>query len=156
MTVRLGRTLLAAGMAALAMSGWCDEDRPGGEYVAWTADGDAIAAPLGGLRGDAERGRALAIRQDKGTCLTCHALPIPEEAFHGTLGPLLLGVGARLSAGQLRLRIADERRLNPMTIMPGFHRDPATLNQVAWEYAGKTMLSAQEVEDIVAYLLTLK
>lgn len=156
MTVRFGTTLLAAGIAVWAMSGWCGDDRPGGEYVAWTADGDAIAAPLGGLRGDPVRGRALAIRPDKGTCLTCHALPIPEEAFHGTLGPPLDGIGARLNAGQLRLRIADEQRLNPLTIMPGFHRDPATLNQVAWDYAGRTMLSAQEVEDIVAYLLTLK
>lgn len=125
-------------------------------FIPWEPVGDAIPAALGGRVGDAARGRALAARPDKGTCLTCHALPIPEEAFHGSIGPSLEGVGARLSAGQLRLRIADERRLNPMTIMPGFYRDPATLNQVAWEYQGRTMLSAQEVEDIVAYLLTLR
>lgn len=125
-------------------------------FIAWTAQGDGIAAPLGGLGGDAARGRALVIRQDKGTCLTCHALPIPEEAFHGTIGPSLIGVGARLSESQLRLRVADEQRLNPRSIMPGFYRDPDTLNQVAWEYAGRTMLTAQEVEDVVAYLRTLR
>lgn len=125
-------------------------------FVAWAATGDAIAAPLDGLRGDAARGRALVVRADKGTCLTCHALPIPEEAFHGTIGPPLHDVGARLSEGQLRLRVVDEQRLNPMSIMPAFYRDPATLNQVAWEYAGKTLLTAQEVEDVVAYLVTLR
>lgn len=125
------------------------------EFIAWSAQGDGIAAPLGGLRGDAQRGRALVIRQDKGNCLTCHDLPIPEEGFHGTLGPSLVGVGERLSEAQLRLRVADEQRLNPRSIMPGFHRDPAGLNQVAWEYAGQTLLTAQEVEDVVAYLRTL-
>lgn len=126
------------------------------DYIAWTARGDAIVQPLGGLRGDAQRGRALAIRQDKGNCLTCHQLPIPEQSFHGTVGPPLAGVGARLNEAQLRLRVADEQRLNPRSIMPAFHRDPAGLNQVAWEYAGKPMLTAQEVEDVVAYLRTLR
>lgn len=125
-------------------------------FIAWRAEGDGIVAPLGGLRGDAQRGRALAIRQDKGNCLTCHALPIPEEGFHGTIGPALSGVGARLSAAQLRLRVADMQRLNPRSIMPAFYRDPATLNQVAWEYADRTMLTALEVEDVVAYLRTLR
>lgn len=126
------------------------------DFVAWTAQGDGIAQALGGLQGDARRGRALVIRQDKGNCLTCHRMPIPEQGFHGTIGPSLAGVGARLSAAQLRLRVADEQRLNPRSIMPAFHRDPARLNQVAWEYAGRTLLTAQEVEDVVAYLGTLR
>lgn len=125
-------------------------------FVAWTMRDDGIAEPLGGLRGDARRGRALVIRQDKGNCLTCHELPIPEEGFHGTVGPSLIGVGARLSEAQLRLRVADEQRINPRSIMPGFHRDPVGLNQVAWEYAGRTLLTAQDVEDVVAYLRTLR
>lgn len=125
-------------------------------FIAWQAEGDAIIAPLTATPGDPARGRTLAIRPDKGTCLTCHVLPIPEEDFHGTIGPDLTGVGARLTAAQLRLRIADEQRLNPLTIMPGYYRDPATLNQVAFEYAERTMLTAQEVEDVVAYLVTLK
>lgn len=146
---RLFCVFAAAGLAASP----CPADDA---FVPWTATGDAIAAPLGGLRGDAARGRGLVIRADKGTCLTCHALPIPEEAFHGTIGPPLHGIGTRLSEGQLRLRVVDEQRVNPASIMPAFHRDPATLNQVAWEYAGKTMLTAQELEDVVAYLVTLK
>ena len=125
-------------------------------FIAWTMQDDGIVEPLGGLRGDAQRGRAVVIRQDKGNCLTCHALPIPEESFHGTLGPSLVGVGARLSEAQLRLRVADEQRLNPRSVMPGFYRDPNTLNQVAWEYAGMTLLTAQDVEDVVAYLGTLR
>lgn len=125
-------------------------------FIAWTAQDDGIAAPLGGLNGDAQRGRTLVIRQDKGNCITCHALPIPEEGFHGTIGPSLIGVGARLSEAQLRLRVVDMQHLNPRSIMPGFYRDPAALNQVAWEYAGRTMLTAQEVEDVVAYLRTLR
>ncbi len=126
------------------------------DFVGWQADGDAIPVPLTDQPGDPQRGRNWVIRADKGSCLTCHALPIAEEAFHGSIGPDLSGVGARLSAAQLRLRIADEQRLNPMTIMPGYYRDPATLHQVAYDYAGRTMLTAQEVEDVVAYLVTLR
>lgn len=128
----------------------------GSQFVAWEAKLDAIPTPLAGLKGNPARGRTLAKDGDKGNCLTCHQLPIAEEAFQGTIGPPLAGVGARLTAGQLRLRIADETRLNPATVMPAFYRDPKTLYSVLDEYYGKTMLSAQEVEDIVAYLLTLK
>ncbi|HEY9198097.1 MAG TPA: sulfur oxidation c-type cytochrome SoxX [Gammaproteobacteria bacterium] len=150
-TLRSVRTLSL--FAALAAAPALAEESA---FIAWTAVGDGIPQPLAGLRGDAQRGRALAIRPDKGNCLTCHDLPIPEEGFHGTIGPSLLGVGARLSEAQLRLRVADEQRLNPRSIMPGFHRDPAGLNQVAWDYAGRTILSAQDVEDVVAYLETLR
>ena len=83
-------------------------------------------------------------------------MPIPEEDFHGTVGPPLHGVGARYTKGQIRLRVVDERRIFPMTIMPGFYRDPAKANRVADAYWGKTFLTAQQVEDLVAYLETLK
>ena len=83
-------------------------------------------------------------------------MPIPEEPFHGTIGPPLQGVGARYSAAQIRLRIVDEQQVNPFTIMPGFYRDPLEANRVADVYWGKTFLSAQQVEDLVAYLVTLK
>lgn len=142
--------VLGAGLTLCAPLLWAADP----VLIEWHAVDDAITKPLGGLVGDAARGRTLVIH--KGNCLTCHRLPIPEEGFHGSIGPSLVGVGARLSAGQLRLRIVDEQRLNPMTIMPGFYKDPATHNQVAWEYAGKTMLSAQDIEDVVAYLVTLK
>ena len=126
------------------------------KYVQWEMKDYAIAAPLRGLKGDAQRGKQLVIDQHKGNCLACHALPIPEEPFHGTVGPPLTDVGNRLSAAQIRLRIVDEKLLNPQTIMPGYYRDPGKLNQIIGEYQNTTMLTAQEVEDVVAYLSTLK
>lgn len=139
--------ILGAGWSSLAVSE---------AYVDWQADQDAIPTPLGELRGDAQRGRRWVIDQSKGNCLACHAMPIPEEPFHGTLGPPLHGVAQRLSEGQLRLRVVDEKRLNPNTIMPGYYRNPKLLNRVADEYFNRAFLTAQEVEDIVAYLTTLK
>lgn len=125
-------------------------------YCAWEMTDFAIAAPLCGLAGDPIRGRAVARDSHGGNCLACHQMPIAEEDFHGTIGPPLHGVGARYSAAQLRLRIVDEQRINPMTIMPGFYRDPAKANRVADGFWGKTFLSAQQVEDLVAYLVRLK
>lgn len=124
-------------------------------YYHWLQTEDRIDHTLGGLTGDATRGRALVADGHKGNCLACHVLPIPEEAFHGSVGPSLVGIGAHLNAGQLRLRIVDQQRLNPNTIMPPFYRPFVQLHQVAWEFEGKTFLSAQEVEDIVAYLKSL-
>lgn len=126
------------------------------DYCAWEMQDFAIAEPLCGLVGDAERGRVLAADSHGGNCLACHQMPIPEESFHGTIGPPLHGIGARYSAAQIRLRIVDEQQINPMTIMPGFYRDPAKANRVADAHWGKTFLSAQQVEDLVAYLVTLK
>lgn len=125
-------------------------------YCSWQVQDFAIAAPLCGLEGNADRGRALAADSHAGNCLACHAMPIDEEPFHGTVGPSLHGVGARYSAGQIRLRIVDEQQINPMTIMPGFYRDPAKANRIAGAFWGKTFLSAQQVEDLVAYLVTMK
>lgn len=124
--------------------------------VPWKMEGYAIPEPLAGLQGDAERGRRLVIDRSKGNCLACHHLPIPEEEFHGTVGPPLSGVASRLSEGEIRLRVVDEKQLNPATIMPGYYRDPRHFNQVAEPWRGKTVLGAQEIEDIVAYLMTLK
>lgn len=124
-------------------------------YLPWQAENFAIAAPLGGLRGDAARGREIAAARDKGNCISCHMLPIPEHPMHGTLAPPLFGVGARLSPGELRLRVVDEKRVNPETIMPAFYRDPARYHRPHPEFA-TTILTAQEVEDVVAYLVTLR
>lgn len=117
--------------------------------------GDSIAAPLGGLAGDAARGRAIAANRQLGLCLLCHAAPIPEERFQGNLAPDLAAVGARWSAGQLRLRMVDARRFNAASIMPSYYRTEG-LSRVAPALRGKTILSAQQIEDVVAWLATLQ
>lgn len=124
-------------------------------YLPWRAENFAIAEPLGGLQGDAARGREIAASRERGNCVSCHMLPIPEHPMHGTLAPPLFGVGARLTAGELRLRVVDEKLINPETIMPAFYRDPARYHRPHPDYAS-TILSAQEVEDVVAYLVTLR
>ncbi|MCX2864496.1 sulfur oxidation c-type cytochrome SoxX [Paucibacter sp. PLA-PC-4] len=116
---------------------------------------DVIPEPLQGLQGDAQRGRAIVASRQTGLCLLCHNAPIPEERFQGTLAPSLAGAGARLSIGQLRLRIVDSQRVNPDSIMPAYHRLDG-LNQVGRDWRGKPVLDAQQVEDVVAYLHTLK
>ncbi len=123
--------------------------------VKYKIKGDAIAASLTGKPGNAENGRKLAINRKKGNCLACHVMPIPEQAFHGDIGPDLTGVGSRYEEGELRLRIVDSKIVNEDTIMPAFYRDNG-FNRVHKNFKGKSVLSAEEVEDIVAYLVTLK
>lgn len=122
---------------------------------AYTVVGDAIPAPLVGAPGDPARGRAIVADRQRGLCLLCHAGPFPEERFQGTLAPDLAGAGARWSAGQLRLRIVDSRRLNPATIMPSYYRLDG-LRRVGAAWRGRTVLTAEEVEDVVAFLATLR
>ena len=113
----------------------------------------AIAAPLSAVPGDAERGRAIAVDRGLGNCLSCHALPIDAE-FFGTTGPTLDGVARRLSPAQLRLRLVDPKVVNPLTMMPAYYKT-AGLNRVAPAFAGKPILDAQQIEDVVAFLATL-
>jgi sulfur-oxidizing protein SoxX len=117
--------------------------------------GDAIPASLTGQPGDAARGRAIVANRSVGLCLLCHSGPIAEERFQGDLAPSLAGAGSRWSEGQLRLRIADGARLNADTIMPPYYRTTG-LRRVARNFDGKAILSAAQVEDVVAYLATLK
>ncbi len=117
--------------------------------------GDAILASLTGQPGDAARGRAIVANRSIGLCLLCHSGPIAEERFQGDLSPSLAGAGSRWSEGQLRLRIVDGARLNADTIMPPYYRTGG-LQRVARSFEGKTILSAAQVEDVVAYLATLK
>lgn len=117
--------------------------------------GDAIPASLTGQPGDAARGRAIVANRSVGLCLLCHSGPIAEERFQGNLAPSLAGAGSRWSEGQLRLRIVDGARLNADTIMPAYYRTSG-LQRVARSFDGKTLLSAAQVEDVVAYLATLK
>ncbi|HWL68169.1 MAG TPA: sulfur oxidation c-type cytochrome SoxX [Geminicoccus sp.] len=118
--------------------------------------GDAIPAPLTGGPGDPARGAALIGERHKSLCVLCHAGPWPDPHLQGTLGPDLSGVGARLDAGQIRLRIVDPKHLDPGTIMPAYYRQPDPGQNVAEAFAGRTILSAAEIEDLVAHLASLK
>jgi sulfur-oxidizing protein SoxX len=117
--------------------------------------GDAIPASLTGGQGDATRGRALVANHNTGLCLLCHSGPFPQDKFQGTMAPDLAGAGARWTEGQLRLRIVDAGKLNPDTIMPPFYRVDH-LTRVPPAYRDKPVLTAVDVEDVVAYLMTLK
>ncbi|MFO1081708.1 MAG: sulfur oxidation c-type cytochrome SoxX [Reyranellaceae bacterium] len=115
---------------------------------------DGLATPLAPA-GDPARGRAIVANRTVGLCLLCHSAPIAEERFQGNLAPSLAGAGTRWSEAQLRLRIVDAARLNPDTIMPPYFRTEGLVH-VARPFAGRTLLSAQQVEDVVAWLATLK
>ena len=116
--------------------------------------GDAIADSLTGMPGDVTRGRALIVDRTS-TCILCHSGPFPEAKFQGDLAPGLAGAGSRWSEGQLRLRLVDASRLNAATIMPSYYRVEGLL-RVGPAWRGKPILSAEQIEDIVAYLATLR
>ena len=109
----------------------------------------------GAFAGDAEKGRAIVANRQVGLCLLCHSGPFPEERFQGNLAPDLRGVGARLNAEQIRQRLIDPARFNPDTIMPAYSKTEGLL-RVAPSLRGKTLLSTEQIDDVVAYLVTLK
>jgi sulfur-oxidizing protein SoxX len=123
--------------------------------VSTAAANDTIPSSLTGTAGDPVSGKKIVLDRHQGLCLLCHSGPFPEERFQGELAPILAGVGARLSAGQIRLRIVDSSRVNPNTIMPAYFRTE-NLQRVAPAHRGRTVLTAQQIEDVVAFLATLK
>ena len=137
--------LIAAAALALA---W-----PGASLAASAT----IDTPLTAEPGDVQRGKAVAVNSDLGNCLICHAVPIPEvpEGAAGDIGPSLGGVGSRMTAGELRQRIVNPKAIDPQTVMPAYFVSDG-LVRVQRQYAGKTILTAQQVEDLIAFLLTLK
>lgn len=111
-------------------------------------------APLEGRTGDAWRGEAVFAEREQGHCVLCHAVAGLDANFQGNVGPDLSDVGSRLTAAQIRLRVADAQRIWPQTVMPSYYRTGG-LNQVGTSYAGEPALSAQQIEDLVAYLSAL-
>ena len=141
----------AGAFLAGALTAASAQVRPG----AFEVENGGIAKSLSGAPGDPARGRAIVVSRQTGLCLLCHSGPFPEERFQGTLAPSLAGAGARLNQSQLRLRIADSRHLNPDTIMPSYYRIEGLI-RVAPAFAGKPILTAGQIEDVVAFLMTLR
>lgn len=143
----------SARAAAFALA-WTLPAGAGDPLVPYAVRGGAIEESLTGAPGDPARGRAVAAGRD-GNCLACHPAPIPEEQFHGDIGPDLRGVGSRLSPGELRLRIVDPKRIDETTIMPSYYKVEG-LERVAPAFAGRPILDAARIEDLVAWLAALK
>jgi len=140
--------LLAAASFALPCAARAQGLRP------YAVVGDAIPQSLTGAAGDVARGRALVLERGS-TCILCHSGPFPETRFQGDLAPSLAGAGGRWSEGQLRLRLVDASSLNPATIMPSYYRLDG-LVRVGPAWRGKPILSAEQIEDMVAYLASLR
>jgi sulfur-oxidizing protein SoxX len=149
----LAACALLAGVPGSMGSAQADETAPARPALRVVADG--IPDPIGGAKGDPDRGRALILAHDAANCILCHALSDPGVRFAGNLGPSLDGIARKLSVAQLRLRVADNLRLNPATIMPSYYRTEG-LDRVASAFRGKPILEAGQIEDVVAYLATLK
>ena len=115
----------------------------------------ALPALSNELTGDSQAGRSLVASRQKGLCLLCHSGPFPEEPFQGNIAPNLSDLVANLSATQLRARIMNPAITNPQTIMPSYYQ-PEHLTRVSKPYQGQSLLSLKEIDDVVAYLMTLK
>jgi sulfur-oxidizing protein SoxX len=147
-TYRISGPILAG--ALLALPGFAAAQ----ELRSYAVVDDAISQSLTGTAGDVTRGRALVVERSS-TCILCHNGPFPEQKFQGDLAPSLAGSGSRWSEGQLRLRLVDASRLNSATIMPSYYRVEG-LDRVGTAWRGKPILSAEQIEDIVAYLVSLR
>ncbi len=152
-------TALAAGLALLASAPDAHAQAAGAPpppLVKFEIKDAAIAASLTGRAGDPQKGRAVVVGRTLGNCLACHAIEtLKSEPYHGNVAPSLDGVASRMSVGELRLRVVDGTKVNPDTMMPPFYRADG-LNKVMTRFKDRTILNAEQVEDVVAYLQTLK
>jgi len=143
--------LLAAVLVAVALSSIAHSDN---QLVPYRLVDGTIPEPLTDQPGDPARGRRIVLERDGGDCTICHAMPLPQREFHGTVGPPLDGIGSRATAGVLRLRLVDPKVFNAETIMPAYYKVEG-LHRVLDRYRAKPILTAQQIEDVIAYLLTL-
>lgn len=140
---------LMTGAACVAALAAC-----AGTSLPYIVSGDAIREPLTLQAGDAQRGHQVVTGRDA-NCLLCHSIPDPSQRFMGNVAPALSGVASRLTPGQIRLRVVDPTRLKPDVAMPAYYRTRG-LDHVMEQYRGKPVLTAQQIEDVVAYLSTLR
>lgn len=146
-------TKIMTAALGLAFAGAFAISAQAAEMAKFTIVNDTIPASLTGKPGDAVAGRKVVINRKKGNCLACHVMPIPEEQFHGKVGPDLAGVAKRMDEATLRMRVVNPKVLNEGTMMPSFFMTGQ--HRVTKKFEGKTILTAQEVEDVIAYLKTL-
>lgn len=118
----------------------------------YTVVGDTIPQPLTTQPGTAAAGKLVIEDRKLGNCLSCHSMALPDED-QGNVGPDLHTVGSRLKTAQLRLRVVNMKYVDPRTIMPAYYRVDGLLD-VSKAFAGKSILTAQQVEDVVAFLAT--
>jgi sulfur-oxidizing protein SoxX len=143
-------------MAALALAAAIGGGVAADEMVAYQiVDEVSIPKSLTGQPGDPVEGRKVAINTRLGNCLACHKMPVEEQPFHGEVGPDLAGVASRYTEGELRLRVVDPKVVNADTIMPAFYRADG-FHRVMKNFQGKSVLTAEQVEDVITYLMTLK
>jgi sulfur-oxidizing protein SoxX len=143
-------SLAAALLAALILSGAAQGDA----LVRYRIIDGTIPESLTAQAGDPNRGRQIVLDRDGGDCPVCHAMPLPQREFHGTIGPPLDGIGRRATPAALRLRLVDPKALNAETIMPAYYKVTG-LYRVLDHYRARPILTAQQIEDVIAYLLTL-
>src|SRR5262245_29578289 len=142
--------LLAALLVVLTLSSATNGD----ELVQYHIADGTIPEPLTAQPGDPQRGRRIVLDRDGGDCTICHAMPLPQREFHGTVGPPLDAIGRRATPAALRLRLVDPKAFNAETIMPAYYKVTG-LHRVLERYRARTILTAQQIEDVIAYLLTL-
>jgi sulfur-oxidizing protein SoxX len=116
---------------------------------------DALPRPAGIAPGDVTEGERLVADRQKSLCVLCHSGPFPNPHLQGNLAPDLKGIGARLTADEIRLRVTDMKRLNPNSLMPSYAASQAG-ERVGTAWRGRPILAEQEIEHIVAYLASLK
>jgi sulfur-oxidizing protein SoxX len=144
--------MLGAALVVATCAAPCVAEEP--VLSTYVVEGDAIPQSLTGKPGDPARGRALVLDRSS-TCILCHRGPFEEVRFQGDVAPSLAGAGSRWSVNQLRLRLVDASRFNAHTIMPSYYRVD-DLARVGPAWRGKPILSAEQIEDIVAFLATLR